>query len=56
MTPSSKLVFGLVLIWSTKDQNGFIKIIGMKMHNSDEILNTCRNPPLHVFRVNEDIP
>lgn len=56
MTPSSKLVFGLVLIWSTKDQNGFIKIIRMKMHNSDEILNTCKNPPLHVFRVNEDIP
>lgn len=55
MTPSSKLVFGLVLIWSTKNPNGFI--IRMKMHNADEIPNTCRIPPLHLFRAiaNDDI-
>lgn len=57
MTPSSKLVFGLVLIWFTKNPNGFIKIIRMKMHNADEIPNTWRIPPLHLFRAiaNEDI-
>lgn len=55
MTPSSKLVFGLVLIWSTKNPNGFI--IRMKMHNADEIPNTCRIPPLHLFGAiaNDDI-